>query len=499
MVLLLVVTSGFGIGISSDSVSYIAVAQNLARGKGFLDYSGNPYLYWPPLYPLLVGVIFRLTGIPVMTITLAINALALGGVILATAILLKRCFPENDRWWYFGILASWVYLGYYSLAANIGTDLLYILLQLFFCLVGQDLLERNRKSEMLYLSLLAALGALLRWVGLALVTAEGLFILIAFGRKFRSAVLYSLIYCGSAAMPAIAWIFGRNYLLYGTLFGTQNQEYVSVIQNLTFSLERITQWFIPISAIRWIDPRLIVLCILVILLLINRVNNWKRWGKRLLNIQVVAVILPVVVYFLAMIVTAVSADHYETFDDRYQAPMFLAILVVLFVTLDELVLVHFHGRWQKIVTLALTPLFLIWLIYPANRLFEFALSSNQNGVIFYNVYNTRAMWEMPLVERLKSLDPSLPVYSNYSKGIFLFTGREVQRSPSDQDNYHADPDNLPKQYPHWPPEGSAYLVWLNMHDNPAYFDPDDLGTIASLTRLYKGRDGQIFLVNPKVP
>jgi hypothetical protein len=499
IVLLLAATSVYGIGVSSDSAYYIAAAQSFARGKGFLDYSGNPYIYWPPLYPILIGTIYRLTNIPVMTITLAVNALALGGVIFTTAVLLKRCFPENDRWWYFGMLASWFYLGYYSLAANIATDLLYILLQLVFCLVGQNLLERNQKSGVFYLSLLAVFGSLLRWVGLALVVAEGLFILIAFRHEFKRAVIYSLFGCGAAAIPALAWLFGRNYLFYGTLFGTEKPQYISVIQNLNFSLDRITQWFIPLPAIRVIDPRLIIGCVLVVLLLINRIDNWKRWGQRVLNIQVLAVILPVLVYFLPMIVTAVTGDHYETFDDRYQAPMFLAILVGIFVTLDELVLVHFRDRWQKNALLAFTCLYLIWLIYPIRGVFEFTLQSRQNGVIYHNAYNTRAMWEMPLVSNLKSLDQSLPVYSNYSEAIFLFTDREVKPSPSDQHNYRANPDNLPKQYPHWPPDGRAYLVWLNMRDNPAYFNPDELGTIARLDRLYKGRDGQIFLVTLGTP
>jgi hypothetical protein len=497
--ILLAATSGFGIGISSDSTYYLAAAQSFARGQGFLDISGNPYLYWPPLYPVLIGAILRLTGAPAMTIALAINALALGGINVVTAILLKRCFPENDRWWYLGMAVSWLYLGYQSLAANLGTDLLYIYLQSIFCLVGQNLLERRQKSGVLHLSLLALLGSLLRWVGLALVVAEGLFILIAFRNQFKRAVLYSLTSCSAAALPVLAWLFGRNYLVYGTLFGVDNQQYVSIGVNLVFSLERITQWFLPLSVIRALDPRLIILGISAVLLLANRVTNWKRWGQRLISFHMVAVILPVVVYFLAMLFTAVSTDHYETFDDRYQAPMFLAILVGLFVTLDELVLSHFKGRWRGYATPVFTGLFLVWLIYPASQLYGFTLQSRRNGVIFHNAYNTRAMWEMPLVDRLKSLDPSLPVYSNYYKAIFLFTGREVQRSPYDLKSYRADPNNLPKQYPHWPPEEQAYLIWLNMEDNPAYFNPDELGTIARLARLYKGRDGQIFLVSPGVP
>ena len=45
-----------GAGLHWDSVIYVTVARNLLSGVGFSDYTGYPYVYWPPLYPLLLAV-----------------------------------------------------------------------------------------------------------------------------------------------------------------------------------------------------------------------------------------------------------------------------------------------------------------------------------------------------------------------------------------------------------------------------------------------------------
>ncbi len=50
-----VVTSRYGAGVASDSVNYLAVAQNLFDGKGLIDQLGAPLILCPPLYPILLA------------------------------------------------------------------------------------------------------------------------------------------------------------------------------------------------------------------------------------------------------------------------------------------------------------------------------------------------------------------------------------------------------------------------------------------------------------
>ncbi len=39
---------------TNDSRNYLAIARNLAAGNGFADADGDPVVYWPPLYPLVL-------------------------------------------------------------------------------------------------------------------------------------------------------------------------------------------------------------------------------------------------------------------------------------------------------------------------------------------------------------------------------------------------------------------------------------------------------------
>jgi hypothetical protein len=48
VVLVLLCTSRYGVGILPDSVDYLAAAQNLVLGEGLRTYDGSPYVGRPP-------------------------------------------------------------------------------------------------------------------------------------------------------------------------------------------------------------------------------------------------------------------------------------------------------------------------------------------------------------------------------------------------------------------------------------------------------------------
>ena len=59
--LIVLSTSKYGAGVSSDAARNLSTADNLATGKGFVDMTGTPFVLWPPLYPLLLAGISLLT------------------------------------------------------------------------------------------------------------------------------------------------------------------------------------------------------------------------------------------------------------------------------------------------------------------------------------------------------------------------------------------------------------------------------------------------------
>ncbi|MFN2118957.1 MAG: hypothetical protein ACK2T0_01020, partial [Anaerolineales bacterium] len=61
LVLIVLSTSKYGAGVSSDAARNLSTADNLVAGRGFVDMTGAPFVLWPPLYPLLLAGISLLT------------------------------------------------------------------------------------------------------------------------------------------------------------------------------------------------------------------------------------------------------------------------------------------------------------------------------------------------------------------------------------------------------------------------------------------------------
>ena len=68
-------TAQYGIGLSQDSVVYIAAAQNLVTGQGLSGLDGNPVTLWPPLYPSLLAFFVWLLKTDVVVVARYLNVL----------------------------------------------------------------------------------------------------------------------------------------------------------------------------------------------------------------------------------------------------------------------------------------------------------------------------------------------------------------------------------------------------------------------------------------
>ena len=61
LVFILLTTSKYGAGVSSDAARNLSTADSLLAGKGFVDMIGAPFILWPPLYPLLLAGLSLIT------------------------------------------------------------------------------------------------------------------------------------------------------------------------------------------------------------------------------------------------------------------------------------------------------------------------------------------------------------------------------------------------------------------------------------------------------
>ncbi len=99
-----IATARYGAGVASDSVKYLAVAQNLLDGNGLIDHHGSPLLSWPPLYPIFLAGLSFISGLDVFVVGWYFNIFLLGLNVLLSGIIFQRVFFAKPLYAYLSSL-----------------------------------------------------------------------------------------------------------------------------------------------------------------------------------------------------------------------------------------------------------------------------------------------------------------------------------------------------------------------------------------------------------
>ncbi|MCW5887795.1 MAG: hypothetical protein KIT07_06690, partial [Anaerolineales bacterium] len=120
-------TLPWGPGLSTDGARYLSTAENLAAGRGLVDYLGEPLVHWPPLYPALLSGLHWLSGWDVLKLAQILNSLAFGGVILLSGVFLWRALLGQPVFalWASAVVATALPL--LEVSANVASDPLFML------------------------------------------------------------------------------------------------------------------------------------------------------------------------------------------------------------------------------------------------------------------------------------------------------------------------------------------------------------------------------------
>ena len=281
VILVFINTSTYGPGVSSDGMEYLSTADNLTRGQGFTNFHGGVYISWPPLYPLILAGLNRLTGLDTFLAGWILNALCYGVTIFLAGILLKLCFPDRIAWAALGALLTLFFLSYLVSASNIASDPLFIVLLLAFFIACHHYLTASSRIALWSMLFLAALSPLQRFLGVCVVMVG---VLVVFARHrdapFKAAGK-ALVFGLAASLPTLVWVIGRNYRLYGNLTGPRHLYQAFLLENMAYCVRQMLRWFVPISVINQLPLWLIPALSLLVLLLLARRRHWSTIFKRL--------------------------------------------------------------------------------------------------------------------------------------------------------------------------------------------------------------------------
>jgi hypothetical protein len=488
-----IVTSKYGAGVASDSAKYLSVAQSVMDGNGLFDHRGQPLLAWPPLYSIIIAGLGTLTGWDVFAAAWYLNIFILGLNLFLSGVIFYRAFHEKIIYAYLAVL--FVFLSNPSLRIHsvVSSDPLYLTTAFALVLALEKYITRRSYAAFVVIVVLSALAPILRYVGLAIGATAGLVILIEHYRSPRIWLRDGFLLGLAALLPVGWWLIIHNVMTYGSLWGMDTQ-IVDVNANLSMGLTKILHWFVPYLSFLMpllLRPWIVLAPLILLIALLNRKrgDSVRGWIGALSAKSSYPVLLHGLIYFTAVTLTIITADHRDLYSDRYYFILLVPILILLFSTFDKLVVPHIRlpaGQLQY----GLIALFALWSVYPLYTLQEYVREARMDGEpSSVNIFNTRKYNEMDLIAEMRNLrqrEPDAIVYSNYVDAVWFYTRMPVTLLPFVRDN--------PTQ---WEANKPGYIVWFEPNEYKHYVSPETIAAFADVELVYEGRGGKIYYVQAR--
>ena len=503
LVVVLITTSKYGAGVSSDAVRAMSTAEGLLAGRGFTDFVGSAYVLWPPLYPLALAGLSLLTRLDIFHAAWYLNLLLFPLNIWLWGRLFERIFAGKLHYALIAGAGAALSSSMVRIYANVASDPLFVTFLVLFFLSAGDYLGEASSRRLADMSLWAALAMLQRYPGVTLLAVMGLAVLVKRGWK---GVPLLLLAGGLAALPLGVWLVGHNLLGHGTLFGTRAYGEMLPLENLSLSMTKVLHWFLPYAPglkDLLLRPWIVLPAAALILILLNpgRAGGWREWRGLLAGRDAWPPLVFAAAYYLLMAFTVNTIDHRDLTSDRYYIILLPALLVFLLLTWQALVLRRLEGsRWAGA---AAALLLLVWFIYPLYDLQEYLQLARVNGEPSnYNIYNSSHFTEMEVVKegrRLAGEHPGAALYSNYVNLLWFQYKRPIRvLLPVDNSLPPGEREKvLRSEHPGWPGEAPGYLIWFTPNEYKYLAGPEDLGRLAELTLIYRDDHGEIYEVRSR--
>ena len=396
---LIIGVSAYGIGLNVDSANYFSVAQNLAKGIGFLQFDGFPFLNAPPLYSLMLAPAYLLDLNPL------IYALVLQLVFFNVSIFYLYKIIENEIEQSLTSLTFWIIAGSYFSYLHVfifalsEAGFVALLLPWTYFVLAQN------KQGNIASSILFALMSLQRY-SLWLMLPGVLF--FWFKQKRKLAYIFYQI-APAIFVSAIWWM--RNYLIAGNPIGEHALDkkisFISFLENLQTM----------VHGVLLLQPLFASIALFLICLLIGMISLFFYQEKK----------RPV-----TLLLVSISLSHFlflmlQQGLSMVQLPRYLSILWLLVLLLPILGLNQLRIN-NKFVIAFLFLIALMQTIAVSRQMY--LLSKNGSGG--YNSVVWKKQFDAhPLV---LSKMASFGLLSNYPDMVWWATGKPCAYTPFKDEN-----------------------------------------------------------------
>lgn len=200
----------YGVGLSGDFAAYLGTASNIIDGNGFVvKYNGAPYVYWPPLYPLLLAAATFGGFFNVFDVAGPLNAVSVGLAVFIVGQVLRR--HVASAWAIFWCAALAVAPSIGDIAAKAMSEALFMLCVIAALAVAYRHLETTADGDHRVLlglgaATVAALAALTRWFGICVTLFIALLLFFAGNAPLVIRAWRAFYYVAVALAPVGLWL-----------------------------------------------------------------------------------------------------------------------------------------------------------------------------------------------------------------------------------------------------------------------------------------------------
>lgn len=493
VILFFVVSRQFGLWIVGDSVNYTSAARHLISGDGYIALNGDVFDWWPPLYPTLLAML-ELLPFPATLIGVRwMHAALLGAIIYFSGLLIQRLTAGGDKWFMSAILLL-ITIGYplTESAVYLLSEPLFILLELLFFLWFTRFLESGQRKYALLFTLAAALHALTRYPGVALIFTGCLALLFfpadAIWKRLKRTFLFGFY----SSLPLALWM-ARNYIMTDLFAGVRTPAQLTLADNLRLAGTTIANWFFPPN---W-NPIAAVLLfgLLAIALAATMMKRQQTFLQSLTNPIFLLLLLFTLIYTVYLIIT-LSIYHNAQLGNRLLSPIFVPLwLILAHLILQIKVALVSPTRTPGWVNLLALSLILGCLPAPVTAQFTLAQRETITFSTDFSMYSLKNSETLAYLQQ-NALPGDHMIYSNCHRCLYMFANiQPALPYDSKVSDMYLTPANLP-----------FYIVWFNevlpedgiVGVHYPMPEPDKLLGIPLKIKTYAAfSDGTIYLVSPQ--
>lgn len=331
IILVLISTSKYGVGLSMDSVNYISAARSLLLGRGYLYYDESPLVHFPPLFSTVLAI-FGLIGIEPLDGARFVNAFVFGLIVFTSGQLFRMAIKSNAL----VILGTVSILLSYPLlyvSTHAYSEPLFVLLAVLFIIYLIKFLNQRRFIVLFLLSILAALSCLQRYMGVTIILTGFASIIFLPKAHLKERLKYAIVFGVMSITPFIIWIL-RNYMLTSTFTGVRLPSQRTLLYNTVSTLSCLTTWFMPYEVPFWIGLIGSSFVVFILITVIHFLHHKLNKGLTAVSFQLWPSGVFVLVYIIFLIASSTNVAI-DAISDRLLVPIYVFVIFFVFISIDR--------------------------------------------------------------------------------------------------------------------------------------------------------------------